>query len=506
MRERLSRRRAAIVNLVILAAVLAVAGMTFWTVRGTATADGSTASTATVSTGDVTATVSANGNVVAGTTVNVDFQGSGGVVDAILVEEGDHVHTGEALARLDQTSARQALRQAQIQFASAQAAYEGTVEGQSPAERSRDAQSIAQAADSVDSARTGLTAAEQSLQLATSQQKASVRRAEAALDAARADLQSARARYRADRTEENQQAMQEAESAVDSARTALISARDNRDSSLLQARQQVASARDQLDAARTGLASARATVAVDQQGPRDSEVATAQAQVDSAQVAVEEAQTTLEQTVLRAPVAGTVAAVNGVAGEPSTSTSSSSSSDSSSDSSTDASGFVTLTGTDALQVTADVAEADIAEVEVGQDATVTLSASGKEMSATVTEVDAIETVTNNVVEYGVTVTLDDTVGVKLGQSTQVVVKTGSKQGVLRVSSSALTTVGDTTTATVQDDDGGTSTVQVVTGLEGDGFTEVLSGLSDGDRVVLPEQADSPTGFTFPGGGAIGGLR
>ena len=127
------------------------------------------------------------------------------------------------------------------------------------------------------------------------------------------------------------------------------------------------------------------------------------------------------------------------------------------------------------------------------------------LDATVTAVDAIETVTNNVVEYGVTVTLDDVKGVKLGQSTQVVVTTGSSQGVLRVSSSALTTIGDRTTATVQHDDGTTSTVAVTTGLEGDGFTEVLDGLAEGDLVVLPQQADASGGFTFPGGGGLGGL-
>ncbi len=54
-----------------------------------------------------------------------------------------------------------------------------------------------------------------------------------------------------------------------------------------------------------------------------------------------------------------------------------------------------------------MAEADIADVQVGQEATVTLSASGKEIRGTVTAVDAIETVTNNVVEYGVTVTLGE---------------------------------------------------------------------------------------------------
>jgi len=272
----------------------------------------------------------------------------------------------------------------------------------------------------------------------------------------------------------------------------------------------VAAARDQLAAAQSSLASTKASVAVNQQGARDSAIDSAQAQVTSAVVGVAQARTTLEQTVLRAPVAGRVAKVNGTVGEPSTSTSSTSSSSSSTastsgTSTTDATGFVTLTGTDLLQVTADVAEADIADVQVGQEATITLSASGKEVTGIVSAVDAIETVTNNVVEYGVTVTLGESGGVKLGQSTQVVVTTGSKQGVVRVSASALTTVGDTTTATIQAADGTTRTVQVVTGLEGDGYTEVLSGLEDGDTVVLPEQTDAPTGFTFPGGGGIGGI-
>ena len=79
-----------------------------------------------------------------------------------------------------------------------------------------------------------------------------------------------------------------------------------------------------------------------------------------------------------------------------------------------------------------------------------------------TSIDTVQTVTNNVVEYGVTVTLARHPGVKLGQTSQVVITTGSKQGVLRVSSLALTTIGNQTTATVQRQDGSTRTVSVTT--------------------------------------------
>ena len=118
---------------------------------------------------------------------------------------------------------------------------------------------------------------------------------------------------------------------------------------------------------------------------------------------------------------------------------------------------------------------------------------------------ATDAVANVSTEQTVTVRLDKTSGVKLGQTVQLVITTGDKQNVVRVSSSALTTIGNVTTATVKSSDGTTATRQVTTGLEGDTFTEVLSGLQAGDVVVLPQQTTSgSTGFTFPAGGGPAG--
>ena len=167
---------------------------------------------------------------------------------------------------------------------------------------------------------------------------------------------------------------------------------------------------------------------------------------------------------------------------------------------------MTMSSLGALQVKADVAEADISEVRVGQPATVTLSADDRRLTGTVTSVDTVQTVTNNVVEYGVTVTLARPTGVKLGQTSQVVITTGSKQNVLRVSSSALTTIGNQTTATVQ----------------AQGRLDPLGGRDDRPRRVTARPRSSadcppatswsclsrPAGagsFTFPGAGVGSGL-
>ena len=88
-------------------------------------------------------TVTSSGNIQAARTIGVNFEGSGGLVRAIYVKPGEVVHKGQALARVDGTSARQALRSAQVQLASAEASYEQTTEGETAQERASDQQQVA---------------------------------------------------------------------------------------------------------------------------------------------------------------------------------------------------------------------------------------------------------------------------------------------------------------------------------------------------------------------------
>ncbi len=466
------------VNVAIALAIALVIAMTWRVVSSDAEPASAGNQTATVDTGDVTATVSASGNVEAARTVEASFDGAGGTLTKIYVRAGDKVKKGQLLAAVDKTSASHDLRLAQASLESAQASYQAIASGRTAAEAAQDSASVASAEQSVRSARIAVSQARATYALTKRQQDAAVDRAEK-------DLANATGAE-----------------ATSSARSALIAARSSRDSALLQGRQQITSQEQQVRSAELQLRSTRAQVAVSSQGASDDELASAGSQVTSAQVGVEQAQEALEQTVLRAPAAGTVTAVNGTVGQ-------SSSGSGGTEDTGSTSGLVTITSTGSLEVTAYVAEADINDVEVGQTATATLSASDREVAGTVISVDTVETVTNNVVEYGVTVLLDQHEGVRIGATSQLTISTGEKQGVTRVAISALTTIGDRTTATVQADDGTTSTVVVEIGLQGDSTTEVLSGLSPGDVVVLPEQEDAANnGFTFPdggGGGPVTGL-
>ncbi|WP_326567949.1 efflux RND transporter periplasmic adaptor subunit [Amycolatopsis rhabdoformis] len=247
-----------------------------------------------------------------------------------------------------------------------------------------------------------------------------------------------------------------------------------------------------------------------------------QAKVDQAQLDVDTAQSAVDATVLTAPGAGTVTAVNGTVGQQagsggsgsSGSTGSSSggnggnggngqSSSSSSSSSSSASGFIQITDLTNLLVDTSVAEIDVSKVKAGQKATVTLNASPDQpIQASVSKVDLTPTTSGNVVSYGAQLTLTNPpTGLRPGQSASVVITVAEADNVLSVPAAAVTTAGTTNVVTVQRN-GQNVPQQVEIGVRGESTVEIKSGLDEGDSVVLT--AASPT--TATGTGAGGGQR
>ncbi|SNY48981.1 efflux RND transporter periplasmic adaptor subunit [Paractinoplanes atraurantiacus] len=253
-----------------------------------------------------------------------------------------------------------------------------------------------------------------------------------------------------------------------------------------------------------------------------SDTSSAENEVEQAELAVDEAEAGVTGTVLKAPMAGTVTAVNGTLGSSSSGTGSSSSSagggqqgggatSSSSASSSSSSGFIDIADLTKLQVTASFAEADATKLKEKQAAEVTWNAlNNTTATAEVAAIDPSATTSNNVVTYGVTLTLDKVpAGAKAGQTVSVAVTTGSVENAVYVNSAAITTVGNRHTVTVVSN-GASETRSVEIGLEGDSATQVTSGLTAGEQVELKTTSSSTsgngtTGGGFPGGGGQGGF-
>jgi multidrug efflux pump subunit AcrA (membrane-fusion protein) len=257
-----------------------------------------------------------------------------------------------------------------------------------------------------------------------------------------------------------------------------------------------------------GLTTARASVATKQAPPTAAALAAARAAVVNAQVGLASAQKTYSDTALRAPIAGTVASVNGTVGTAESgggsSAVSSSSSSGSSGSGGTSTGLVTLTGINGMQLVAGFAETDTAKLRVGQAATVTIDAlPTTELAAHIIAIDGTATSSSGVVTYNVTFALDRSEpGLKSGMTGNVDVVVGEADNVLHVPTAAVRGSGANATVTVLRN-GKQVSVPVVAGLQGDSSTAILSGLKANETVVLPSVSISTgtgsTGSAFTGG-------
>ncbi|MEV4350770.1 HlyD family efflux transporter periplasmic adaptor subunit [Actinoplanes sp. NPDC049596] len=288
-----------------------------------------------------------------------------------------------------------------------------------------------------------------------------------------------------------------------------------------------AAAQRTLDAANADLDAARDSLTRAEDAGSDT--STAENEVAQAELAVDEAEAGVDGTVLEAPMAGTVTAVNGTLGSSSSGTGSSSggqqsggqqgggssSASASSSSSSSSSGFIDIADLTKLQVTASFAEADATKLKEKQTAEVTWNAlNNTTATAKVAAIDPSATTSNNVVTYGVTLTLDKVPsGAKAGQTVSVAVTTGSVANAVFVNAAAITTVGQRHTVTVVAN-GASETRTVEIGLEGDSATQVTSGLTAGEQVELKTTSTTTgtgTGTTgnrqggFPAGGGQGGF-
>jgi HlyD family secretion protein len=232
--------------------------------------------------------------------------------------------------------------------------------------------------------------------------------------------------------------------------------------------------------------------------------------VASIQAQVAAAQRTVDNTVLRAPLGGTVSVINGTVGEfmqpssgvvplapgstapiPGLNGTTSNSSTSLGNPATGAARpggtqFMVLDNVNSFQVVVPFEESDAAKVAPNQKVDVTFDAvPDLTRSGTVLSVDPSGSNISSVVNYYVTVVLNQTdPRLKNGQTAQARVTTNEVDDVLTVPNSAVRKVGGQTTVTVIDAAGNQQQVRFQPGLVGDDRTQVISGLREGQQVVL----------------------
>ena len=211
---------------------------------------------------------------------------------------------------------------------------------------------------------------------------------------------------------------------------------------------------------------------------REKDESSARAQVEQAKLSLAEVRDSLSDLTLRAPVAGTVTAINSTVG--------SSTRGSSDDDSGNGDTFATIADMSSWVVDCAFSEADVAKVKEGDKVEITFgSVPNETFTGRVRKIDLSATTSENVTTYGVEVdVLNAPSELRDGASASVTVTTASASDVLAVPTSAVTTdaQGESTVKLVKDGKSTSRTVQI--GIKGDTYTEIRSGLSAGDEVEL----------------------
>lgn len=445
--------------------------------------------------------VSSTGSLSAASEQNLGFA-QGGQLTAVDVRVGDRVTAGQVLASIDPAPARQALDAQKAQLRAAEAQLD----------RVKDSPGVDDANDSLSQAKDILEAVTDQVSQQDDADRVAIVNAERQVGADQNAVTSAQNAQSAACAGGASVACSNAQANTSAAVQRLVASQ----AALRTARQKreldQASGRVSIENAQMSVTTARNT-ADSSKSDRPHTIDQQRALVSAARAAVAQAERDLSNTTLRAPVAGTVTALNGAVGEyvaassgtsalapgtdaaiPGASGSSASSAGGPLGSAAAAASptrpggtqFLVLSDIDQFQVVAMFNESDAAQLEQGGNVEVTFDAlPDLTVPGTIVSVAPSGTSVAGVISYYATVNLDDTNRrLKAGQTATVNVLTDDEQAdVLTVPSSAVRTTNGNSRVTVVEGDQ-TRTVTIDIGAAQGGRTEVVSGLREGQRVAV----------------------
>lgn len=492
---------------------------------------------ATATTGTVENTVTGTGQVAANNQVVVSAQVAG-TIDAIDVKVGQSVSAGQTLVHIDSTSAQQALQSAQIAYN--QLVQPPTTGNLTDAQNSlaesynnafssvattfTDLQTILPGLNGLFYIQSGFLSDQNSTNLNSTNQ-ALRNTAGQAFDKANAQYQTVLAEYQAisatSATSSIAQALSDTYAleanvvvALKDTQNTITSILNNQPSYQSKTVGSTASSvtgwLDQATGDATALLSAENAIATNENSLNTLVTGPDTLQIQAQKLSLSEAEQNYAYQSVASPIDGTVALIDVTpAQQVSNGTA------------------IATVVTPNEYATISLNEVDAAKVSVGQKATLTFDAvSNLSIAGTVSEVDGVGTVSQGVVTYNVRVAFDSNDSrVKPGMSVNAAIITAADQNVLIVPSAAVKTQGNlsyvqelgTKYTAAQAAAGVTSAtppknVPVTVGLSDNTNTEIVSGLSVGDQVIVKTASSNgssvavaaPAAARLGGGGGFGG--
>lgn len=173
--------------------------------------------------------------------------------------------------------------------------------------------------------------------------------------------------------------------------------------------------------------------------------------------------------------------------------------------------YISMSPDKTMSLSVTVDESDILSVSVGQRASVTVDAiDDATFNGEVSSIDKVGTSSSGVTVYTAEVSVEKGDGMLSGMSASATINIDGTENALLIPTDALNKTSDTYYVyTSADSENGTlgGMVEVTIGISNSNYTEILSGLTEGETVYYIEKDDSGFGFGFsmPGGDFGGGM-
>jgi HlyD family secretion protein len=217
------------------------------------------------------------------------------------------------------------------------------------------------------------------------------------------------------------------------------------------------------------LESAQANLELKQAPARSVDLAAYLSRIKEARTNLELAQINYENALIKSPMSGVITKINYEIGEQITV----------------GSPVISLIAKSGLEIKADVPESDIIKIDIGDPVEITLDAYGEEQifQGSVSFIDPAETVIQDVVYYGIKIQFDNDIqSVKPGMTANSIIETARKENVLQIPIRAIKQRnGDKVVDILENKE--VIQKEVVTGLRGDNYMEIISGLEVGQEVI-----------------------
>lgn len=413
----------------------------------------------TVTKGDLAVVVSASGNIKASREVRLSF-GSNGKVNKVSVKEGDTVRKGDVLAKQDTELLELTVAQAELEVARANMAL------------LRTGPELTQAELAVIEAQLAKQAAELDLKKAENIYKWPE------LEVAYAQVESARlsARYNSDRLSTAPPERQGELSKLQFFAEANIALAEDRLNAMLSSRDtdEVAIMKQRVEAAKQSLELSEQSVELTKES-----AGLAKQSVKAAERSLSVARKNLNDATIVALFDGIVAEVGAKEG----------------DMVTPAVAVVHLVDTAGLELVVEIDEMDMPRVKVGQQSVITVDAiPNRKLTGNVTSILPLPKAATGLVTYNVRIESEmlREAGVMVGMNASTDIEVDKRSNVLLVPSQAITKNGNGKRWVKVVVDDKVEEREVVTGVSNASQTEIKSGLTEGEKIIVEAAGTKPS--------------